>query len=233
MEVSPAPIRSKQGRSITFFRMALAILGLLTVMLGAWLYSNQHRHIESLDRNVAQIKAANKSLTKADSTLKSKNTNLAKAVKLLQSQINQSTSQSANNLGTSSETTSTAPSPAGSMQVTSVEDSTLSRTPPSGQTEPTTVDVIEVDVTLHNLTNSDQSYTPNQFGAITDAGTVVSTYGWPPDLTGTPWISTTLIPGASLNEALYFNVGQNLVTLTWQAPGGSTPIEASLPAVQQ
>jgi hypothetical protein len=165
-------------------------------------------------------------LSAENSKLTTENTNLNKAVKLLQAQIVQ--------VAPTAPTEQSTPAPATStLEITSATNSSVStyQPPPAGNSWPPDIPAIAVHVTIHNETSTEQSYDAGQFGAVTDAGVVVGTFPWTPNISQTPWMATTIIPGASLTETVYYSVGQNLSMLTWQPPGQAALVELPFPAV--
>jgi hypothetical protein len=213
-------------------KISLVVVGLILVSSSSWLYIKQRSDLTAINKRVSQLTVAKSSALKQDSNLATENSkltsdnaNLNKAVKLLQAQIAQ--------VAPSAPTEQTTPPPASSsLEITSATNTSISTyPPPAGSSWATSIPAIAVHVTIHNQTSADQSYGENQFGAVTDSGVVVGTFEWTPNISQTAWISTTIVPGASLSETVYFSTGQNLSMLTWQPPGQSSLVELPFPTV--
>jgi cell division protein FtsB len=206
--------------------VAISIVALVIIALIIWQYSYQQQRITALNESLTSATKNNVELKSTVASLAAKNSNLEGAVKLLQSQITTSKTQTTNSVSTSP-----APQAAGKLTINSVTTAQIStyQSPTNAWPYPS-IPATAVNVTLQNLTTSNQRFDISQFGAITDAGVVVHTLPWTPNISQTPWISTEVIPGASIKQTIYFSPGQNLVTMTWQPPGGTVTLSASLPS---
>jgi len=218
---------SSEHRRLPLGRISLVVIALIVVAFASWLYMNQHQRITSLNKRVSQLTLAKSSDQKQNSSLDAENKNLNKAVKLLQAQA----AKVAANAPIEQAVTAPAVSSISTLEITSATNSTVSTYPPGvGQSWPANIPAIAVHITIHNQTGANQSYDQSQFGAVTDTGVVVGTFPWTPNISQTPWLSTTIVAGASLNETVYYSVGQNLSMLTWQPPGQSM-VELPFPTV--
>lgn len=227
VKLASEPSHSPVNHAHVVRQISIIIVGIILVSFASWFYINQHRDIESLNKRVSQLAFVKSSVDKQNSTLNTENKNLNKAVKLLQGQLNKDSANSSTEQSATSPTVSST----SSMGIISATNTTIPTYPPAaGQSWPANIDAIAVNITIHNNTTSNQYYGTNQFGAVTDAGVVVGTFPWTPNISQPAWTSTAIVPGASLNETIYFSVGQNLSMLTWQPPGQAM-VELPFPTV--
>lgn len=212
----------------------LVIIGLLTIVI--WNHTSQRQTISDLEAKSARQISEQKEIKTKNTELASNNTNLTKAVKTLQSQIDSSkiidSAIEKAPLGSENNSEPQKPKPAGSISVTGVRhDPTFS--PANGTTPRASYDHIGVHITIKNLSESNQNYSLGDFSAVTDTGLVVKPISFGPWIEETIWYRSELVPQGYQDILIYFDLGQNLVALNWDVPGGDGSIDISLPPIEE
>ena len=185
------------------------------------------RHImaSSTNTKLNKVTAERNDSAAKQAELKKNNENLKTAVEALQEQINTQFN------GVSSEDI-TASEPAGSISIAAFTREAL--TVAATDTKPQTAyDHLAVHATIKNLTNSSQFYSLDNFSAVTTDGVVVKPESFGPGIEQPIWYHSTLAPQGHQDIVVYFEVGQNLATLNWAAPGGTEIITVPLPPLKQ
>lgn len=203
-----------------WLKVAGSLVAVVILIIGLWVIFQDRHQISSLQaKNTSLTRQANK-LQDTANGLATKNANLSKTIKALQTQVAADPAAKISN----SPSASSAQTPL--LTITGVKMLTPAY---FGDTLYSGKDQI-VFFTLQNKSQTAQTYNAQQFKAITDTGEVVSPAIY---TTGSPWYTATLAANGTANGYLSFDPSLQLATLEWTPPETNTPIDISLPPVQE
>lgn len=206
-----------------------AILVLVLVTAGTIIY-NQQRQISSMRTKNDAVTLEAAQLAKDKMKLTANNTNLTESYKALKDSQKSATSIVAKTTLKTEGQTTAAPLPGASLQIDSVRVLPLSFFGNTNAYAKNTTRAVQV--TMQNLSTSNQIYTIGDFQAITDNGEVIDVTVYTNDPgNGTFWNNSEIAPNGTIQEYLPFNVDKNIVTLKW-TPAGSNPVYLAIPADQ-